>query len=386
MNILWVPHTSRNRSGVRSRSTYFIERVAAKHCVHEMCWDVPIRRTPAGLVSTLSSWRREADGVTLHHLPRIPTPPGPVGRLAARVNERVFHWLMHRVVRECSVDVVICSCNWYALGFPPTDLQVPLVLDYFDILSEEHEARYFANCEAVLCSSSVMHDRAQRYAVPSHYLPNGVDTQRFCGLDAVAAKRRYGLDGRRVVSLIGLTASERLYFVDAIELVARRVPDVCGVMVGDGKLLPAIRAAIRGRERWFAMLGPRPYDEIPALFACTDVGLYPGDEGPQFQAALPIKVLEYTAAGRPVVTAPLEELSRLGFPNVHFAEPTAEAFADAICRALGTPPPPVDVSAFDIGTLSERLVAIVEGVVADWPRCRAARGRAGAGSVPGGAS
>lgn len=364
MKILWAPHASRDWVGTKSRAAYFIERVALRHTIHELCWDMPIRRSPAGLMSTLSFWRRSSNGVTHHHLPRIPSVTGVLGRFASLFNQAIFHSLIRKIVRECGIDVVICSCNWYALGFPPGDLPVPLVLDYFDLLPEDLEARYFARCQAVLCASSVMYDRARRYPVPCYYLPNGVDSQLFSRGDGAGAKRRYDLDGSRVVSLIGLTASERLYFLDAIEMVTRRFPDVRGLIVGQGELFPAIQARVRGRENLFRLLGPKPYEEMPALFACTDVGLYPGDKASHFDAALPFKVLEYSAAGKPVVTPPLEELTRLGFPNIRFAPPTAEGFAEAICRALEEPVRRPDMSAFEIGRLAERLEEILQEVVA----------------------
>lgn len=363
MKILWVPHTSRSRSGVRSRSAYFIDRLAGAHTIHEVCWDVPIRRSPVGLASTLRRWTRVAGKITFHHLPRLPTFPGPLGALSFALNQGMFSSAIRRIVREYPLDVVVCSCNWYALGFPPRDLPVSVVLDYFDFLSDEHEARYFSGCQAVLCASSVMYDRARRHAVAAFHLPNGVDSRLFRQADGAAARRRYGLEDARVVSLIGLTASEDLYFLDAIERVARRFPDVRGLIVGGGTLLPAIQAKIRGREQLFTLLGPRPYEEMPELFACSDVGLYPGDSGPQFQAALPIKVLEYGAAGKPVVSVPLEELRRLAFPNVVFAAPTAADFADAIGGALSEPSMPPDLAPFELDRLAGRLVEILEDVV-----------------------
>lgn len=362
MKILWVPHTSRDSIGTRSRSMYFIERLAPRHTIHEFCWDAPVRRSVAGLASALRFWRGAADGVVRYHLPRLPTVSGALGRAAAVVNQAIFRRLVRMVVREAGIDVVICSCNWYVHGFPPPGLPVPLVLDYFDLLSEAHETRYFRDGQAVLCASSVMYERARRHGVPCHHLPNGIDTHLFARLDGVSAKRRYGLEGFRVVSLIGLTGSPRLYFLDAIELASRRFPDLRGLIVGRGAMLRTIETAIGRRRPLFRVMGPKPYAEMPDLFACTDVGLYPADQAPHFDAALPIKVLEYSAAGKPVVTPPLEELRRLGFPNLRFAAPTAEAFADAIGRALEEPIGRPDLSAFEIGSLAARLESILADV------------------------
>ena len=362
MKILWVPHTSRDSLGTKPRALYFIERLAPRHTIHEFCWDAPVRRSVAGLASALSFWRGAADGVVRYHLPRLPTMPGTLGRTAVAVNQAIFRRLVRRVVREGGIDVVICSCNWYVHGFPPPGLPVPLVLDYFDLLSEAHETRYFRDGQAVLCASSVMYERARRHGVPCHHLPNGIDSHLFARADGAPARRRYGLEGFRVVSLIGLTGSPRLYFLDAIELGSRRFPDLKGLIVGQGAMLPAIRAAIRGREHLFRLVGPQPYSAMPELFACTDVGLYPADQAPHFDAALPIKVLEYSAARKPVVAPPLEELRRLHFPNLRFAAPTAEAFAEAIGRALEEPVDRPDLSAFELAGLASRLESILADV------------------------
>lgn len=364
MTILWIPHTT-FQPGTKARATYFIERLVTEHTIHVLCWDVPIRRTLPGLVSSLRLWTRVRDGVIYHHLPRLPVFFH--GRRPL-FTQAIFRWMVRRIVRECGIDVVICACNWYALGFPPSNLPVPLVIDYFDLLQDVHEDWYFTHCDAIICASTVMLERARRFPVPCFYVPNGLDTRLFQGVNGQAVREEYGLDGSRVVSLIGLTASPRLYFLDAIELVARQFPDVKCLVVGDGGLLPAIKAGIKGREELFRIVGPVPYDRIPAFFACTDVGLYPGDKAPHFDAALPIKVLEYSAAGKPVVTPPLEELVRLGFPNIVFAEPNPAAFAEGICRALRDPVVVPDLSRFEIDYLTKNLVEILEQVVARRPR------------------
>ena len=44
-----------------------------------------------------------------------------------------------------------------------------------------------------------------------------------------------------------------------------------------------------------------PNAVVADYFIASDVGIYPGDASPYFDAACPIKVLEYSAAGKPVV-------------------------------------------------------------------------------------
>jgi glycosyltransferase involved in cell wall biosynthesis len=360
LKILWIPHSW--ETGTKPRARYFIERLAERHEIHVVRWESQISSV-SGLVRALGVWHQEQGGLFHHHVPRLPYSVDIHRGGVPLVTQALFQRMIRRIVADSGIDVVVSSCNWYALGFPPTNLPVPLVLDYFDILTDAHEERYFAACDAVLCSSSVLFDRARRHTAPSFYIPNGVDSRLFGEASGDSVRREYALEGCRVVSLIGLTACPTLYFVDAINRVADEHPDVKGLIVGDGPLRPAIERAVRGHEDRFRIVGPVPFERIPEFFASADIGIYPGDMGPQFEAALPIKVLEFSAAGKPVVVPPLEELSRLGFPNLVFAEPTAAGFAEGIVRAFAAPLPPADVTRFDLDTLAQELEQILNNVV-----------------------
>lgn len=360
MKILWIPHSW--ETGTRPRARYFIERLAERHEIHVVRWENQIS-TISGLARALSVWHRAQGGLFHHHIPRLPYSLDLHRNGVPVVTQALAQQMIRRIASDFEIDIVVCSCNWYALGFPPKNLAVPLVLDYFDILTDAHEQRYFASCDAVLCSSSVLFDRARRFAAPSFYIPNGVDSRLFGDASGESVRREYGLEGCRVVSLIGLTSCPTLYFVDAINRVADEYPDVKGLIVGDGPLRPAIERAVRGHADRFRIVGSVPFDRIPEFFASADVGIYPGDMGPQFEAALPIKVLEFSAAGKPVVVPPLEELSRLDFPNLVFAEPTAEGFTDGILRAFREPLPPANLTRFDLDTLAQEVDQILNNVV-----------------------
>src|SRR5437899_12882388 len=103
------------------------------------------------------------------------------------------------------------------------------------------------------------------------------------------------------------------------------------------------------------MTGAVPNAVVAKYFMASDVGIYPGDASPYFDAACPIKVLEYSAAGKPVVATDLTELRRLAFPNVYLSPPEPTAFADRIVRALRTRTAMPDLSAFDWDVLARRF-------------------------------
>jgi glycosyltransferase involved in cell wall biosynthesis len=56
------------------------------------------------------------------------------------------------------------------------------------------------------------------------------------------------------------------------------------------------------------MLGPRPYDTLPAYLRCFDVGLIPYQRNRYTAECSPLKLHEYLAAGLPVAAAGLPAL------------------------------------------------------------------------------
>ena len=107
---------------------------------------------------------------------------------------------------------------------------------------------------------------------------------------------------------------------------ARRLPGHQFVLVGNSSLphgwcnLPNVR--------W---IGARRYEEVPAIMAAMDVLIMPWNQSTWIQACNPIKLKEYLAVGRPIVTRyfpALDEWRDL----VHVAD-TPDAFARSIMAA-----------------------------------------------------
>lgn len=83
--------------------------------------------------------------------------------------------------------------------------------------------------------------------------------------------------------------------------------------------------------------GQQPYEEVRKYMAACDVLIMPWNENEWIRACNPVKLKEYLAVGRPVVTTPFEELRNYkGFVSIASGD---EAFASAILAALENPPP-----------------------------------------------
>ncbi|NJO02585.1 MAG: glycosyltransferase family 1 protein [Bacteroidia bacterium] len=59
----------------------------------------------------------------------------------------------------------------------------------------------------------------------------------------------------------------------------------------------------------YPILGPRPYDQLPAYLADFDLGLIPFIKDEFTRRIYPMKINEYLAAGLPVVSTPFADLS-----------------------------------------------------------------------------
>jgi glycosyltransferase involved in cell wall biosynthesis len=83
-------------------------------------------------------------------------------------------------------------------------------------------------------------------------------------------------------------------------------------IAGDGAEAPALRARLaNGGPAGVRMLGAVPAERIPELYAETDAAVVMLRDLPIFEGALPTKMLEAMAAGRPVVLAACGEAARL---------------------------------------------------------------------------
>jgi glycosyltransferase involved in cell wall biosynthesis len=374
MRILWAPHGHWSWMRHGQRESYLTHYLKDVHEVHVMSWKGldPVRDllSPTNIADSLRARSTMDDGRVIHEIRRFPSPPGYSKRTGhtISINQWLFQKAMRDIVRREQIDLVVCGIGHRAVGLPPADLPVPLVFDYLDFSMDgfpELETAYLERADAVLCTATTLMQRAQRFNPHCYYLPNGADIDGLRQADPRRVRARHGLEQSFIVGLIGLHCSERLYFVDALTDVARSIPNLVFLVVGEGKV-PLSRIVERAERQGLAVVGTGmvPQQEVKDYFAAIDIGLFPADQTPYFDACCPLKVLEYTAARKPVVATDLVELRNWGYPNVHLAPPTREAFAQAVGAAASQHHYYPDTSGFSWPMLCDRLLAILDEVAA----------------------
>jgi glycosyltransferase involved in cell wall biosynthesis len=353
MKILWIPHLAwPELDGQRERRLLSGWPDQGDE-IHVLTWR-PVRGFGRALDSLRPLTFRDGR-VVVHSLPRLPNVLGRVSDNYAHglwANEQLFRFYARRLVREHRIDVLIYGLGHKLIGLPPFDIPVFRVFDYLDLCTyPEAEAAYLANSDLVICTSSVLAERVRRLGGRSVHIPNGVDTAAMSRGRRTQTRLKLGLEGKKVVSLIGLTYGASLFFVDAIAIAARTIPELVLLLVGGGVAKGDLVRPIVDRCRQLGVpvvtTGRVPSNAVADYFAASDVGLYPGASDAYFDAACPIKVLEYTAAGRPVVATDLEELRRMAFENVWLSAAEPEPFAAALVAAISEQTSFPDLRRFD---------------------------------------
>ncbi len=153
-------------------------------------------------------------------------------------------------------------------------------------------------------------------------LTHGADVQAFA-----AAGRG---EGAEPTDLAGIERP-RVGFVGGIDAgVASRLADCQFVMVG-GMSLPAGWCGLSNVH----FLGRKPYDDVAGYMASCDALIMPWNKSDWIQACNPIKLKEYLATGRPVITTDFPALD--GWRDLVRVADSADTFAAAIRASLASP-------------------------------------------------
>ena len=196
-----------------------------------------------------------------------------------------------------------------------------------------YESRLINLSRAVFVTAERLEDhlRSVPGCPPIHRVPNGVDFTWFRE-QADRSGAPLDLQGipRPIAGYVGAIYNWLDY--DLIRMMARELPDVSFVFVG-----PVDRA---GRGDFFSrypnlfFLGRKAYDNVPAYIKQFAVCLIPFVQGKISQTTNPVKVFEYFALGKPVVSTPLLELKQFQESDLLSMPETPEAYVQGVREAL----------------------------------------------------
>ena len=190
-----------------------------------------------------------------------------------------------------------------------------------------------ASADLTLFCSRILYEAERDVCPNALFVDHGVDYDRFAaaGVDATSEPADVrDLPRPRAGFIGGIDA--HTFDPALFERVVDLLPDVHFVLVGACSLP---EDWLRAKKN-VTFVGQKPYDGVPGYMAACDVLLMPWNRSDWIRACNPIKLKEYLATGRPVVSTSYDELNRTWSDCVTVAD-GSDAFAKGIRDALRGP-------------------------------------------------
>lgn len=257
--------------------------------------------------------------------PPVILPFGNMYRPVNRVNQRIIAGGLKKLCRELAFKPTIC---WTYL--PNTvDLCLPAGVTLVYDCADEHtafpglinkatvlkmEKELFACADVSLASARELCERKKEFAPAIGLTPNGADVGHFSKAmqPGLPAPPEFQNLPRPVVGYVG--AISAWFDQEMLAAAARVHPEWSFVLIGpvdtDVSLLnslPNVR-----------LTGRKDYAVLPAYLKCFDIAVIPFKINELTTGVNPVKLYEYLAAGRPVVSSDLPEV-RTFRPHVAIA-------------------------------------------------------------------
>ncbi len=374
--ILFLPHFP--GLSVRVRSYEMARHLADMHTVYYLRW--PLLQTKSWLLQAWHGVRCWARPLCVRVLESGVRELRASRLLLKRSWAQSYNqWQLARWIAKLGVDVVV-SADFRYTPFPSwLKGEVTYVYDLVDAFWDErqHEAAHiqrFVGREVTkadivtVCSPQLARSVHELWGQVAQVLPNGADLAELrtaAPKDVARLRASLGLEGRWVIGSIGNHGpwSGLELLLEAFRQIRARRPEAALLIVGPGSEVERLSSRY-ARDPDVRFTGPRPPEEMPLFFNALDVGVVPFEVSEFTHSALPLKVIEYSACNKPIVSTPLRGVMDLRFPNVLLAEPDVEAWAAALLAARTHSWDRHDlarsVEAYDWHVIAGRLIEAIE--------------------------
>jgi glycosyltransferase involved in cell wall biosynthesis len=190
------------------------------------------------------------------------------------------------------------------------------------------ENEFFNTVNGAVFTSRDLVQKKHRDALPDLYLPHGVDYEHFTPNNTVKIEQLESLPKPVVGFFGGLSPS--WFDLDIFVYLAKRFPLYSFVVIGPSESSTEVLSGIANLH----YLGAVPYSELPQYARCFDVGLMPFVKNKLTQAANPLKLYEYYAAGLPIISTNLPFAADA--PGPLYLADTKEEFGNHLETILGS--------------------------------------------------
>jgi len=349
MKIIIIP----NNTAMWGRHYCLAKTLAEQgHEIHYMRWELPYNITFKELLRHLATSlipkTYAFEAFTIHKVSRLPYF-WPV------VNGWLFKYQAKKLFKELDADIIITESFTNETEVPKS---LPFIYDLADDYAAPAEVygspiyklafkvlgikkimrRQTQNALAVTAVSSTLFDYAKQYNDNTHLIPNGVDSDIIKEVKKDASTLPKNPNSMIYVTGLGQW-SRSIETLQAVTDLRKDFPNLELTIVGEGAEENNIRTFIAEHNAENYLHFPGVIRDRKKLFQTINqhaIGINISDKNKWRDAAHPIKVLEYSALAKKVVSTDLKEVVALGYKNIFTFSDTngKDALKDAMRQAL----------------------------------------------------
>jgi len=334
--ILFIPHHPQVKNGLKIRIPELARPLAPGNTVFLLNWETVsgdytlANRARSCFKDLMKTERQYADGnLTIVELPTLHRPLS----LARCFNRR----RVMRFIEDEKIDVVVNGS--FELFTMPRERRFRYVYDLADYPPTGLSTLTLDELKNADVCTVISHELADylqlEHGRKSVVIANGADIAAMRSVrpdEVTELKKRYHVENKWIIGYVG-NIGNWVNFELAVEAFRRfqlKVPDSALIWIGPSPFLGELQKKYAGGSVIFT---GQVTGSIEPYFKMLDTGLLCHKASPFQDRAFHLKLIEYTAAEKSVVSSPLKESMRLGFPNVLFVEETAEQWTDALLKA-----------------------------------------------------
>ena len=192
----------------------------------------------------------------------------------------------------------------------------------------QYDFKLKANADLTIFVNELLYRQERQHCKRAVFLDHGVDFDMFAAAEnSEEVPNDIRNIERPIVGFFGGIDSHTSD-IELVKEVVDLLPEMSFVFVGKS----SVDCQSLLSRRNVRMLGQKPYERIPHYGKCLDVAIMPWRQNRWVEACNPIKLKEYLALGKPIVSTPFTELQK--YRDVVYEARTAREFADCIKRAL----------------------------------------------------
>lgn len=189
---------------------------------------------------------------------------------------------------------------YYILDDWPDLIRNPLL----NSLIRRLETKLINDSRACFSVSTNIKKRLEIFSSNIYVIPNGVRTDFSNNL---SGKYNFIKDGRPIIGFVGLVG--HWVDVDLILAVAKKFAG-CKIIIAGNDKIGLIRKIREEHIDNIYYMGPVAYSDVPDLISVFDICINPFDQSYTSLNSCPIKIYEYLALGKQVVTSNIEAIER----------------------------------------------------------------------------